>query len=204
MPNLSLAQIAKDWGTSRTYVHQCVAKGCPKTTLQEARIWRDQNARSKAPTDPAHVKVATLGNGPKIKKKAVFSETVKTGDTLLDFLTEAVERAEVAHRLAKEAMVEEKDALIAARLSVANKASDQRMKAEVQYRQEMERRRDLIPLNSAQDMALRGFSKLLNSLQRLPQQIAQRLANRTALEISDTLTVEVNAIIADSRKAYEL
>jgi hypothetical protein len=50
MPNLSA--IARDWGVSRPYVSKCVHhRGCPTSSLEEARRWRDENARRRPPTD---------------------------------------------------------------------------------------------------------------------------------------------------------
>src|SRR5438876_7200922 len=47
----SRRQIASDWGVAKSYVDKCVTqRACPTTSLQDAREWREQNARRRAPT----------------------------------------------------------------------------------------------------------------------------------------------------------
>ena len=46
---VSISAIARDWGTSRPYVSRCVnRRGCPRTSLQEAREWRECHASMRA------------------------------------------------------------------------------------------------------------------------------------------------------------
>ena len=46
---VSISAIAKDWSVSRPYVSRCVNhRGCPKTSLQEAREWRECYASMRA------------------------------------------------------------------------------------------------------------------------------------------------------------
>jgi hypothetical protein len=46
---LSISAIARDWGTSRPYVSRCVNhRDCPRTSLQEAREWRECYANTRA------------------------------------------------------------------------------------------------------------------------------------------------------------
>lgn len=45
----SRREIARDWGVAKSWVDRCVTeRGCP-TSLEEARQWREENAR-RAPT----------------------------------------------------------------------------------------------------------------------------------------------------------
>jgi hypothetical protein len=47
----SISAIARDWGTSRPYASRCINhRGCPRTSLQEAREWREFCASKRAPT----------------------------------------------------------------------------------------------------------------------------------------------------------
>jgi hypothetical protein len=47
MPSITV--IARDWRVSRSYVSRCVNhRGCPKTSLQEAREWRKCYASTRA------------------------------------------------------------------------------------------------------------------------------------------------------------
>jgi hypothetical protein len=42
MPSISISAIARDWRVSRPYVSRCVNhRACPKTSLAEAREWRE-------------------------------------------------------------------------------------------------------------------------------------------------------------------
>ena len=48
----SRREIARDWGVAKSYVDKCVTlRGCPTSSLGEARTWRDENARRRPPTD---------------------------------------------------------------------------------------------------------------------------------------------------------
>jgi len=45
----SISAIAKDWRVSRPYVSRCVNhRGCPRTSLQKAREWRECYASTRA------------------------------------------------------------------------------------------------------------------------------------------------------------
>jgi hypothetical protein len=46
----SRREIARDWGVAKSWVDKCVTqRGCPTSSLEEARKWREENAR-RAPT----------------------------------------------------------------------------------------------------------------------------------------------------------
>src|SRR6266516_1568404 len=48
----SISAIARDWCVSRPYVSRCVhQRGCPTSSLEEARKWREENAQRRAPTN---------------------------------------------------------------------------------------------------------------------------------------------------------
>src|SRR5260370_18867597 len=48
----SRREIARDWSVAKSYVDKCVTqRGCPTSSLEEARRWRDENARRRPPTD---------------------------------------------------------------------------------------------------------------------------------------------------------
>jgi hypothetical protein len=49
-PVASRREIASDWGVAKSWVDRCVTqRGCPTSSLEEARQWREENAR-RAPT----------------------------------------------------------------------------------------------------------------------------------------------------------
>lgn len=50
LPMVSISAIARDWRVSRPYVSRCVNhRGCPRTSLQEAREWRECYASKRPP-----------------------------------------------------------------------------------------------------------------------------------------------------------
>jgi hypothetical protein len=60
----SISAIARDWRVSRPYVSRMVNhRGCPTGSLQEARDWRDLNARKRPPTNPKSIARATEDQG---------------------------------------------------------------------------------------------------------------------------------------------
>ena len=69
-------------------------------------------------------------------------------------------------------MLEDKDNKISVRLTVFNKAQEGLFKAETVYREELERRRILIPLAEAKEIARRGYEVILQRLKALPQNVA--------------------------------
>jgi hypothetical protein len=48
----SRREIARDWRVAKSYVDKCVTlRGCPTSSLQEARKWREENTYRRAPTN---------------------------------------------------------------------------------------------------------------------------------------------------------
>ena len=201
-PYMTQTELGKKLGLTQPRVCQLIKLGMPTDSVPRARKWKAENSSRRAPTNKVVVeKDSDSGRGagrPK-KPKPISS----TGDSLKDALNNAITVADAAFERYQYAAANNLSTT-GQRLSEHNKAIDVRIRVETAYRQEMERRRELIPLVEAQDMSLRGFSKLLNSLNRLPQQIAQRLGMKTPIQIADIMATEVNAIIAEARKAYEL
>lgn len=207
------ADIARDWGTSPEYVIKCVKKGCPTDSFENARDWRKAHASSRPPTSPVQIarqlaeeKDADSPAARKSQKKYFQNKPngfrVPAENSLDDALRKAITASDEAFRLLAEAMLEDKDSKISVRLTVFNKAQEGLFKAETAYREEMERRRVLIPLAEAQDLTRRGYDIILSRLRCLPQNVAPRCnpANpHLAIAILETECVE---IIADARRAY--
>ena len=207
------ADIARDWGTSPEYVIKCVKKGCPTDSFENARDWRKAHASSRPPTSPVQIarqlaeeKDADSPGARKSQKKYFQNKPngfrVPAENSLDDTLRKAITASDEAFRLLAEAMLEDKDSKISVRLTVFNKAQEGLFKAETAYREEMERRRVLIPLSEAKDLFRRGYDIILSRLRCLPQNVAPRCnpANpHLAIAILETECVE---IIADARRAY--
>jgi hypothetical protein len=71
----SQREIARDWGCAPSYVAKCVTQRCcPTTSFEEARQWREENARRRAPT-----------NNKSTKRKLAEQQTQKArkGSTLI-------------------------------------------------------------------------------------------------------------------------
>jgi hypothetical protein len=117
-------------------------------------------------------------------------------------LSNAIEASEEAFRLLKEAMIEEKDQKISARLAVFNKSSENRFKAECSYREELERRRTLIPLAVATEEARRGYNIILQRLNTLPGNLAARCNPADPTRAVNVLEAECTSILSDAQMVY--
>ena len=87
-------------------------------------------------------------------------------------------------------------------LSVHNKAVDALFTAESAYREELERRRMLIPLGEAMEIARRGYEVILQRLKALPQNMAPRCNPTDPNRAMTVLESECTAILGDAQKVY--
>jgi hypothetical protein len=147
----SISAIARDWGTSRPYVSRCVHhRGCPTTSLHEAREWRDTCASSRPPTNPKQIarlleeeeddSTKTPARRKNFFEDKAYVTRLPSLDSLRDAVDASIEASETASRLLLEATVEGKESKIAMLLAVHRKAIEMRLKAETHYREELERR----------------------------------------------------------------
>lgn len=207
------ADIARDWGTSPEYVIKCVKKGCPTDSFENARDWRKAHASSRPPTSPVQIarqlaeeKDADSPAARKSQKKYFQNKPngfrVPAENSLDDTLRKAITASDEAFRLLAEAMLEDKDSKISVRLTVFNKAQEGLFKAETAYREEMERRRVLIPLAEAQDLFRKGYDIILSRLRCLPQNVSPRCNPAEPHLAIAILETECAEIIADARRAY--
>ena len=207
------ADIARDWGTSPEYVIKCVKKGCPTDSFENARDWRKAHASSRPHTSPVQIarqlaeeKDADSPAARKSQKKYFQNKPngfrVPAENSLDDAIRKAITASDEAFRLLAEAMLEDKDSKISVRLTVFNKAQEGLFKAETAYREEMERRRVLIPLAEAQDLTRRGYDIILSRLRCLPQNVAPRCNPVNPHLAIAVLETECAEIIADARRAY--
>jgi hypothetical protein len=125
----SISEIARDWGTSRPYVSRCVNHlGCPTTSLEAAREWREICASKRPPTNPKQIAkiFEDDDNDSECPPPSI--------DSLHDALEAAIAAQEQAHWLLQEGIGEANDSKMAMLLAVHNKALELRLKAEAQYR----------------------------------------------------------------------
>ncbi len=211
---LTKAAVARDWGVSQTYVNTCVKKGCPLTSFEDARDWRLAHASQRETTSAIQLakKVAEEADddSPEARKrrKAYFEDKageprIPSASSLDEALFASIRASDEAFRMLQEAMIEGKDSKIGVRLSIHTKAVEARFEAEKSYREEQERRRILIPLAEAQDMARKGFDIIIARLAALPQNMAQRCNPSDPHRAMEALKTEVAAIVAKAQKAFE-
>ena len=133
----TIAAIARDWRVSRPYVSRCVhQRGCPTTSLQAAREWREYCASSRPPTNPKQI-AKLLGDDDQCKGVSKFrtdNPASPSIDSLQEALEAAIEAQEQAFWLLQEANGEATDSKMAMLLAVHNKALELRLKAEAAYR----------------------------------------------------------------------
>jgi transcriptional regulator with XRE-family HTH domain len=207
------AQIARTFGVSRAYITKLVKKGMPLDSFEAAKFWRATNASKRATTSPVQIAKQlqeekdsdapeARARQKKYSAKRPDGYRLPSGDSLKNALNNTIEASEEAFRLLKEAMIEEKDQKISARLAVFNKSSENRFKAESAYREDLERRRILIPLAEAMETARRGYEVILQRLKALPQNVAPRCNPTDPHRAISVLESECTAILGDAQKVY--
>jgi hypothetical protein len=206
------AQIARSWGVSRAYITKLVKKGMPLDSFEAAKEFREAHASKRATTSPVQIakqlqEEKDEGTPKPCTRRKEYSgrklaQDRQSDNSLDDALFAAIQASDEAFRLLGEAMIEGRDSVISARLSVHNKALETRFKAESAYREEMERRRILIPLAEAMEIARRGYEIILQRLNALPQNVAQRCNPTDPDRAITVLESECTAILADAQEVY--
>jgi hypothetical protein len=210
---ITKADLARRWKVSHQYISKLVAKGMPLDSFEAASLWREAHASSKASTNPRQIAKQLAEEESEVsatasrRRKKYFKPRRKGADfptdaSLDDALFAAIQASDEAFRLLQEAMIEGKDSQISARLSVHNKALEAQFLAERLYREELERRRVLIPLAEAQDIARKGYEVILARLMAHPQNVAPRCNPQDPHHAMKILEEAVAAIIEDARQAF--
>ncbi len=206
MPNrkkktgVSILDLVKHTKLSRTRIRDFIAEGAPKTTFKAFDQWMKDRGQKRAPTGgrPASkfADERLIGKPKKPKKPS------KTGDSLLDALTNTILVADGAFEDYEWARVNKLGSR-SARLSEHNKAIDARLRAEKAYREEMERRKLLVPITEATDLCRRSIEAVLRRLKKLPDEQGPQCNPQNPLLARQILQAEVNTIIAVGRKAID-
>lgn len=204
--------IAKDWGVSRQYVNQCVKRGCPLTSIEEAREWKLMNASIRL--KDAMMMHSEQNREARLMQEIAGSESppeewndlslTDEGDPMGVSLKKAQKVQAESYRLVCIAQAAKDDVSIGARLGAFNKSTTVVFDASERYRKEMERRGMLIALPVAKDIARKSFETILSRLQAFPQSLAARCNPSNPLHARDILQKEVITILEDARKAYAL
>jgi hypothetical protein len=183
----------------------------PIGSFQLAQEWKNAHASKRAPTDSKQfARFIAEGRDDKSSRacrRKYFEEKppdarLPVEDTLDEALQDAIEAAREAYRLLREAMLEDKDQKISVRIGLFNKASENRFKAETAHREELERRKILVPLADAQDLFRRGLDVIIARLRCLPQNVAPRCNAANAHHAMEVLESECNGILADAQRVY--
>ena len=180
-------------------VQKYVRLGCPTKSLKAADNWKKVRAQKREPTDGKSAMLRSVGKRRGRPEK--LREPSNTGDQLLDALNDAVAVAHGAFRAYQYALVNNLPTQ-SARLSENNKAIDIRFKAERAYREELERRNQLIAFSQATEMFRRGFDFLLTRMKRIPQSQAPRCNPSNPTLAFGILESAVNILIEETQKEY--
>lgn len=206
-------QIAKDWGVARSYIDRLVKRGMPTDTFENARLWRQAHASSRAPTnrrtiasiisqDPAADEDSPEERERRRKMWEDKPEGWQPGNgTLEDALKNSVRACDEAYRLLQEAMIEGKAAKISIWLSLHNRALEGRVKVEKLIREEMERQKILVPMSEAQSSTRKVVEIVVSRLASLPQNLAHACNPSAPDHAFEILRRECTSIVADTQKA---
>jgi hypothetical protein len=211
MPTIS--EYARARGVSHQYISKLVKKGLPLDSFELADLWREAHASSKAPTNPRQIakqlgeeKTEASATARLRRKEYGPQDNEDTGshsdDPLGGAFASAIEAQQEAWRLLEEAMVERKDSKILVRIAAHTRAIEALFKAAQSHREELQRRRILIPLSEAKDMARKGYEVIMSRLSALPQNMAPRCNPIDSNRAMTVLESECTAIIVDAQKVY--
>lgn len=205
---LSQADVARNWGTSREYVRQCVQKGMHLSSLEDCRLWRQAHASSRSPTHVKKLAETTEDEDAPEERERRRREWLdkpegwKPGNgTLQDALGNAVTACEEAYRLLQEAMIEGKATKISVWMSLHNRALEGRVKVERLIREEMERQKILVPMSEAQTTTRRVVEIVVSRLSALPQNLAHACNPSSPDHAFEILHRECTSIMTDAQKA---
>jgi hypothetical protein len=195
---LTISELARGIGFSRQYVQRCVKEGCPLTDFESARLWfgahrQHPKKELKSTTQALAEQFAhKYSDDPKII--AELAELFKT-------LINSAIAAEEAFLNLEEAFVERKTSKISTWLNLHSKAVEARVKAERMVREELERRKILIPISEAQMSGRKVVDIIVSRLSALPQNLAHAVNPSNPDHAFEILQRECMTILSDAQKA---
>jgi hypothetical protein len=182
---LTVSEYARARRVSHQYISKLTKKGMPLTSFEAADFWRDAHASSKSSTNP--IRIARVMDEENEREPPIHHDHRKrpsnnklsdaeplSENTLEDALINARQAANEAWRLLRESMIEGRASKIQVLLNIHNKAVEAHLRAESAYREELERRRILIPLAEAMEITRRAFDVIVQRLKTLPQNVSVR------------------------------
>lgn len=213
---LTAAAIARDWqmrqgtsGPSRAYVSTCIKRGCPATSFEAAWAWRVENAKygvghrsKRAPGAPAPVTSVPISQIPREEtmrpppiERDGPPEPVESLQSLEDSLAAAINMEGRAYWSATSLGTE-------AAIRAYNNARDGRFEAERSYREEMERRKILVPMRLAMDLGRKGYDVLMPALRALGSRIGGDVSPENPVRAADVIDREITVLLAQAKAAY--
>jgi hypothetical protein len=210
---LTQAAIARDWKTSRVYVHKCVRKGCPLDSYSSARDWRATYARRRVATDLKQLRLlyddedsakdnGTAKGQPRTTIRKCLDRPLPSPNSL-EFVVESARRAEEgAYILFQQALKERRESKIVAALRNYNAALDARLKIEQWYRREIEYRQHLIPTAEVRLLLCKGINVFVSNLVALPEKVGAACNPEAPAHAIAVLRDECASIISDIKKSW--
>jgi len=205
-------QIAKDWKCRPSWVDRCVKRGCPTDSFESARLWRQAHACSRPPTHPKAIarQIAEEldDDSPEVRERRKRyladepDETILPSQDLESALKHSIQLEHEAYRLARDAMIEEKESKIQIRLAIHGRAQENRIKIEQMLREELEKRKELIPYNVATEIFRRALDVILRRLKRFPQEKAPACNPQNPVHALGILEAGIDSIVAEAQGQY--
>lgn len=202
---LSAAEIARDWqrqqgttGPSRAYVSACIKKGCPTDSFDAAWDWRVKNSKYGVGYRSKGGKTTQAGDVESPAESVAeppATPKIASLNALESSLKAAIQMEEIAHRNALALKTE-------AAIRAYNNARDGRFEAERAFREEMERRRILVPLDEAKQLGRKGWDVMLPALRALGSRVGGDANPVDAVRAAGVIDREVEGIIAQAEAAY--
>jgi hypothetical protein len=195
-PMPSNREIARDWDVSSSYVDRCVKRGCPTESFEAARLWRAANAQRVRNPEKIRGSGAEEITTQNVSHRRQIPEEI--GE---DFVLGTKEAVRQSWRYLREALIEGKVQKIGAWMALHTRAVEANVKAEAMVREELERKKVLIPMSVAQTFTRKVVGVIVSHLTALPQNAAPR-CNPTNPNLAMTvLEDECAAILRDARQA---
>ena len=209
----TVCELARSWGVSHQYVSMLVKKGCPKDSYLSAAAWRENHASTKLSTHPKRI-AQFIGEEPQVDSSRVRQarrknlqlkmerETPLPSDPIELILHRAIQVADGIWRLLQQAMSEGRDSKIQVRLSLYNRALDARLRMEELCRQEIEHRRNLIPMENVRRFACKALNVIISNLAALPEKAGPACNPEAPAQAIAVLKGECANIIVDARRSF--
>lgn len=190
------SKIAAAWGCSRQYVAAKRKQGCPNDSIENATQWREVNSRYGTGYRSKAAKCSTESKAAGSQNTETAEENVEVGDESLEASLREARKIEVL--AFKNAKLGTEQAI-----RTYNNARDGRANAEKFYREELERRLILVPLDKAKQLARRGYDHIIPNLRALEVRLSPTLVGCSAPQISVKIKEAIEQIIEQARVEYE-